>query len=200
MAVDFGDFDQLVLVREPVGIPLAKDLTVPEQIRKIMERKEIELVLLDGPPRLEGVTWDSRRSARVDEIVAFIMLNGPTTLRQLAIALWPDHPRPDNIATQMVSRTRKILGLDCEGKERLSVGNRAQPYIIHDVGCDWHRFEQLRALSEAASGDDQLTLLKAALSVVRSDPFEGARAKAFDWAADLCFDSRMRLMVSLRTD
>jgi LysM domain len=194
--VDFGDFDQLILVREPVGIPLAKDLTVPEQIQKIMERKEIELVLLDGPPRLEGVTWDSRRSARVDEIVAFIMLNGPTTLRQLAIALWPDHPRPDNIATQMVSRTRKILGLDCEGKERLSVGNRAQPYIIHDVGCDWHRFEQLRALSEAASGDDQLTLLKAALSVVRSDPFEGARAKAFDWAADLCFDSRMRLMVS----
>jgi hypothetical protein len=196
VVLDAMDFDQLVLVREPVGVRLAAGLTAPEQIDKIMERKEIELVLLDGPPRLEGVTWDARRAARVDEIVAFIALNGPTTVRQLALALWPDHASPNDIASQMVSRTRKILGLDSEGKERLSIGNRANPYVIHDVGCDWHRFEQLRVLAEASTGDDQLSLLKAALSVVRTDPFEGARAHAFDWAADHCFDSRMRLVIA----
>jgi hypothetical protein len=196
VAFDAMDFDQLVLVREPVGVPLAAGLSVPEQIDKIMERKEIELVLLDGAPRLEGVTWDARRAARVDEIVAFIALNGPTTVRQLALALWPDHASPNDIASQMVSRTRKILGLDADGKERLSIGNRANPYVIHDVGCDWHRFEQLRVLAESSTGDDQLSLLKAALSVVRTDPFEGARAHAFDWAADHCFDSRMRLVIA----
>jgi hypothetical protein len=79
-----GDFDQLVLVREPSGIPLAVGLTVSEQIDRIMERKPVELVLLDGPPRLEGVDWDPKKAPRADEIVAFLALNGPSTLRQLA--------------------------------------------------------------------------------------------------------------------
>ena len=43
-----GDFDQLVLVREPIGETLPPGLSTVEQIERIMQRKQIELVLLDG--------------------------------------------------------------------------------------------------------------------------------------------------------
>ena len=189
-------FDQLVLLREPVGERLPPGLTVAEQIDAIMKRKEIELVLLDGPPRLEGVCWDPKKAARADEIIAFIMLNGPSTLRQVALALWPDHPRPDKTASQQISRARSLLGQDNAGQSRLSVGNRAAPFVVHDVGCDWNRFEQLVELSRlAVHSPDKSKLLATALTLARSAPFIGARVNSFLWAADLCFDSRMRLKV-----
>ena len=192
-----GNFDQLVLLREPVGERLPAGLTVAEQIDAIMKRKEIELVLLDGPPRLEGVCWDPKKAARADEIIAFITVNGPSTLRQVALALWPDHPRPDKTASQQISRARHLLGEDADGRPRLSVGNRATPYVIHDVGCDWHRFLQLSELVDTRDDDHESgMLLRAALSLVRTAPFESARSKAFAWAADQCFDSRMRLEIA----
>jgi hypothetical protein len=192
-----GNFDQLVLLREPVGERLPAGLSVAEQIDAIMKRKEIELVLLDGPPRLEGVCWDPKKAARADEIIAFIMLNGPSTLRQVALALWPDHPRPDKTASQQISRARHLLGEDVDGRPRLSVGNRATPYVVHEVGCDWHRFEQLADIADTRDDDhERIVLLRAALSLVRTAPFESARSKAFAWAADQCFDSRMRLVIA----
>ena len=192
-----GGFDQLVLLREPVGERLPAGLTVAEQIDAIMKRKEIELVLLDGPPRLEGVCWDPKKAARADEIIAFIMLNGPSTLRQVALALWPDHPRPDKTASQQISRARHLLGADADGKPRLSIGNRASPFVIHDIGNDWLRFEQLAELSDAQYDNNQrIALLTTALSIVRAAPFESARSKSFTWASDQCFDSRIRLCIA----
>jgi LysM repeat protein len=191
-----GDFDQLVLVREPSGVPLAVGLTVSEQIDRIMERKPVELVLLDGPPRLEGVDWDPKKAPRADEIVAFLALNGPSTLRQLALALWPDHPRPDATATQQVSRARLLLGVAADGRQRINKGNRATPYLLHDVGCDWHRFEQLSDLADRACTEDRDAYLRAAISLARKPPFEGCRQKSFDWATDHCFDSRIRLRLA----
>jgi hypothetical protein len=61
-------------------------MTVSEQIDRIMQRKQVELVVLDGPPRLEGVCWDPKKAPRADEITTFLALNGPSTLRQLALA------------------------------------------------------------------------------------------------------------------
>jgi nucleoid-associated protein YgaU len=196
LSLAIGDFDQLVLVREPSGVPLADGLTVSEQIDRIMERKPVELVLLDGPPRLEGVDWDPKKAPRADEIVAFLALNGPSTLRQLALALWPDHPRPDATATQQVSRARLLLGVAADGRQRINKGNRATPYLLHDVGCDWHRFEQLADLADKANPDDRTSYVRAAMSLARKPPFEGCRQKSFDWASDHCFDSRIRLRLS----
>jgi hypothetical protein len=192
-----GDFDQLVLVREPAGVPLAAGLTVSEQIDRIMERKPVELVLLDGPPRIEGVCWDPKKAPRADEIVTFLALNGPSTLRQLALALWPDHPRPDDTATQQVSRARLLLGVAADGRQRINKGNRATPYVLHDVGCDWHRFEQLADLAEKADEDARSVYLRAARSLARKPPFEGCRHKSFEWTIDHCFDSRIRIGMGL---
>lgn len=192
---DLGDFDQLVLVTEPVGVHLPEGLTVSEQIDRIMQRKQVELVILDGPPRLEGVCWDPKKAPRADEIITFLALNGPSTLRQLALALWPDHARPDDTAAQQISRARNLLGTADDGRQRLNRGNRATPYLLHDVGCDWHRFEQLADLAEMAHADDRASYLRAAMSLARKPTFEGCRQKSFEWATDHCFDSRIRLRI-----
>ena len=194
-----GGFDQLRLIDEPPGETLPLGLTVAEQIDHIMRRRTIELVLLDGPPRLEGVTWNGKDAARADEIVAFLALNGPSTLSQVATALWPDKIRPGDPAKQMISRARKTLGANAEGQLRISAGSRAAPYRLTDVGCDWHRFEQLNHLAETENGQDRVRLLRTALSLVRTPPFDVSRPGAFYWAADQCFDSRMRLKISETT-
>ena len=119
-----GGFDQLRLIDEPPGETLPRGLTVAQQIDHIMRRRTVELVLLDGPPRLEGVTWNGKDAARADEIVAFLALNGPSTLSQVATALWPDKVRPGDPAKQMISRARKVLGTTAEGQLRISAAHR----------------------------------------------------------------------------
>ncbi len=179
--------------------PCLTGLSVSEQIEAIMRPRPIELVLLDGQPRLDGVIWDRKKAPRADEITAFLMLNGPSTLRQVALALWPDHPHPDNTASQTISKTRALLGQDEYGRPRLGVGNRAKPYEIRDVGCDWTRFEQLVDLARHRP-DDEAGLLRAALTLVRRAPFETTRVRSFDWATDHCFDSRMRIRIATAAD
>ena len=192
-------FDQLRLIDEPPGEAPPPNLTVAEKIDHIMRRRTVELVLLDGPPRLEGVTWNGKDAARADEIVAFLALNGPSTLSQVATALWPDKVRPGDPAKQMISRARKLLGITAEGQLRISAGSRAAPYRLTDVGCDWHRFEQLFCLADTEEAEDRPRLLRTALSLVRTPPFDVSRPGAFHWAADQCFDSRMRLKISEAT-
>ena len=82
------------------------------------------------------------------------------------------------------------------GHHRISAGSRSAPYRLVDVGCDWHRFEQLCRLAVTEDEDDRSRLLRAALSLVRTPPFDVSRPGAFHWASDLCFDSRMRLKIS----
>jgi LysM domain len=194
---DEHGFDQLVLIREPAGVPLNDAMTVEQKIDAIMQRKGVELVLLDGQPRIEGIVASLKQAARSDEIVTFLALNGPSTIRQVAVALWPEKMNPGDSARQMLSRARFMLGADESKRQRLSLGTRSAPYSLHDVGCDWHRFEQLVALAgQSKIDDDKVTLLRAALTLVRSAPFESLRANSFHWASDQCFDTRMRLAIS----
>jgi hypothetical protein len=176
------------------------ELPMASRIERIMQPKQIELVLLDGAPRLEGIAWDRKKAPRADEIVTFLVLNGPSTLQQVAAALWPDHTRPGNTASQTISKTRALLGHDENGEARLRVGKRATPYEIHDIGCDWLRFEQLTQLAQTSPADDEPGLLTAALALVRRAPFEATRVRSFDWASDHCFDSRMRVQIGAASD
>jgi hypothetical protein len=192
-------FDQMMLLPEPHPDTPPAELSVAEKINHIMRRRPVELVLLNGPPRLEGITWNGKDAARVDEIVAFLALNGPSTLSQVATAIWPEKVRPGDTAKQLICRARKTLGLTAEGNPRITAGSRSAPYRLTDVGCDWHRFEQLCTLAETEPTEDRSRLLQTALSLVRTPPFEAARTGAFHWASDICFDSRMRLKISEAT-
>ena len=90
-------------------------------------------------------------------------------------------------------------GTTDEGQLRISAGSRAAPYRLTDFGCDWHLFEQLCTLADTEDADDRNRLLRTALSLVRTPPFDVSRPGAFHWAADQCFDSRMRLKISEAT-
>lgn len=165
--------------------------SIDELIAEILQPEDVELVLLDEIPRLEGVTWNGKQAARADEVVAFLAVHGPATPRQLGEAFWPGRRNTAQQVSQAVSRTRAVLG-NSDGHPRLTVARRNAPYELVGVGCDWKRFERLVHLADRRPAD-AAAVLEAALSLVRGAPFAARRERSFEWAADLGYESTMRL-------
>ncbi len=164
-----------------------------ELIAEILTPQDVELILLDEVPRLEGVTHNGKNAARADEVVAFLALHGPACPRQVGEALWPGRRNSAEQVSQAVSRTRTILG-NMDGRPRLVPARRNAPYRLEGVGCDWTRFRDLARLA-GARPDDEVLCLAAALELVVGSPFAGRRERAFEWVADLGYESDLRLSI-----
>ncbi len=164
-----------------------------ELIAEILAPQDVELILLDEVPRLEGVAHNGKNAARADEVVAFLALHGPACPRQVGEALWPGRRNSAEQVSQAVSRTRTILG-NHDGRPRLVPARRNAPYRLEGVGCDWTRFRDLTRLA-GARPDDEVLCLAAALELVIGSPFAGRRERAFEWVADLGYESDLRLAV-----
>ena len=48
-----------------------------------------------------------------------------------------------------------MLGVSVDGHLRINAGTRSAPYRLTDVGCDWHRIEQLCTLAETDDPNDE---------------------------------------------
>ncbi len=164
-----------------------------ELIAEILAPQDVELILLDEVPKLIGVTQNGKNAARADEVVAFLALHGPACPRQVGEALWPGRRNTAEQVSQAVSRTRTILG-NVEGRPRLVPARRNAPYRLEGVGCDWTRFRTLTRLADARP-HDELKCLTAALELVAGSPFAGRRERAFEWVADLGYESDVRLAI-----
>ena len=180
------------------GAPSSNELPRPvdEVIVEIMKPKPIELFLLGSAPRLEGVERNGKPASRADEIVAFIALHGPACPRELGEALWPGKRNMSQQVTQATSRARTILGVFDVDHPRLSAARRNAPYELHDVGCDWHRFQQLVAESNRRAQPEAAILLKAALALVTGTPFGQRRERSFEWAADSGYQMEIALAIA----
>ncbi len=55
------------------------------------------------------------------------------------------------------------------------------------------------ALADTEQPQGRASLIKAALSLVRTPPFDASRPGAFHWASDLCFERRMRIKINEAT-
>ena len=78
----------------------------------------------------------------------------------------PDHPKPADAVRQIITRTRRRLGLASDGQEYIIHAGNGQ-YVLHpDASLDWSRFRELVASGQA---DD----LRAAVSLINGQPFTG---------------------------
>jgi hypothetical protein len=177
-----------------VDVPSIDDTrSTDDLIAEILKPTDVELILLDEVPRLEGVTHNGKNAARADEVVAFLVLHGPACPRQVGEALWPGRRNTAEQVSQAVSRTRTLLG-DVNGRPRLVPARRNAPYRLEGVGCDWTRFQALTRLADARPMDE-LRCLKAALDLVKGSPFAGRRERAFEWVGDLGYETNVRIAI-----
>ncbi len=105
------------------------------------------------------------------ELVLALALAAPAGLSNSALRSLlgadPDHPKPADAVRQIITRTRRRLGLASDGQEWIIHAGNGQ-YILHpDVSLDWSQFRELVASGHA---DD----LRAAVSLINGQPFTGS--------------------------
>jgi DNA-binding SARP family transcriptional activator len=95
----------------------------------------------------------------------------------------------------VISRGRAVLGYGANGKERLVL--TPQGYrLTREVTSDWARFEKHVSMARALRGQEAAGHLRAALELVRGEPFGGAMASQFfEWVASEHLDMTMAAKV-----
>jgi DNA-binding SARP family transcriptional activator len=105
------------------------------------------------------------------ELVLALALAAPAGLSNSALCAIlgadPDHPKPADAVRQIITRTRRRLGLARDGTQYIVHAGNGQ-YLLHpDATLDWTRFRELTATGRA---DD----LRAAVSLIAGQPFSGS--------------------------
>lgn len=133
-----------------------------------------------------GVTMQPSHQRQATELVAFLALHPGATGADISAAMWPG--RAPNLQTRRsaVSRARRWLGVDADGRNHLPlvVGSEEDAadgdgYRLRGVTTDWAQFLELVGDNAATA---PLADLKAALSLVRGRPFADAKATKYVWA------------------
>jgi DNA-binding SARP family transcriptional activator len=105
------------------------------------------------------------------ELVLALALAAPAGLSNSALCTIlgpdPDHPKPADAVRQIITRTRRRLGLAGDGQEYIIHAGNGH-YLLHpDVSLDWSRFRQL---VDTGLADD----LRAAVALISGQPFTGS--------------------------
>ena len=162
-----------------------------ELIRSLTQRPWVRLlgpVALQnaaGAPPVTPQTNEVNNSAvnRATELVAYLTLHPGASAEQFHAAFWPGRdPRGKTAASNrngLTTRTRKWLGTAPDGTPYFPhVG--AHGYRLHDdVVTDWHIFLELVGDSFVAAPTARL---RAALDLVRGQPFAGVKERFYGWA------------------
>src|SRR5207244_3899993 len=120
---------------------------------------------------------------KVTEIVVYLGVHGrPVTGEVLRTALWPDGVS-DGTFRSALSRSRRSLGRDRDGRDHLSTVEEGRYRLGPAVACDWVRF---RALVTKARGVAEpmaaMGYYRDALELVRGTPFAEVMPNSFGWA------------------
>ena len=124
-------------------------------------------------------------SRRALDLVAYLAFHPEGADRdQLRAHLWPpDDPPSESTVANTVSRARKALGVDDDGKPYLP---RVTPKGIYrlrpEVSTDVARFESLVAAARSDASEQGRQQLQAALELVRGTPFTGGAVDMYRWA------------------
>ena len=123
------------------------------------------------------------------ELVLALALHSPVGLSSSALCgllgADADHPRPADSVRQLITRTRRRLGLAADGRECI-IHLGSGIYALHEsVRLDWADFSALarRGRAGRAAAD-----LRAALDLVRGEPFAGC----YYWWIDIALVETMR--------
>jgi DNA-binding SARP family transcriptional activator len=161
---------------------------------------------MEGEVRVLGpveVTWangDASPPDRASVLAAVVSYLGthddhPVPAERLQEAIWPlldDDPSgdvragavKDTTLRSTVSRARKALGKDSQGRHHLPAARVGAYQLGPRYKCDWTEFRRLVAAARTAPASEAIELYRQALDKVRGRPFEDAPAPWFTWADD----------------
>jgi DNA-binding SARP family transcriptional activator len=161
--------------------------------RQPPEMGDAEICIL-GPVDVRGgdsgALGPSRRTAALAVLAYVAAHERPVSADELASALWPLDTSKDNLGgpqrktvMNVISRARALVGYGPGGRERLA--HSAQGYqLTSDVTCDWSRFGKLVSMARSQAPPEAALLLRAALELVRGEPFSGfLSSQFFEWVA-----------------
>ncbi len=150
--------------------PVAPQSWLPEHVAPLGSATPTRLdVKILGPFTITGAA--EQLQPKQAELVLALALAAPAGLSNSALCSMlgadPDHPKPADAVRQIITRTRRRLGLASDGQEFIVHAGNGQ-YVLHpDASLDWTRFRELVALGRA---DD----LRAAISLINGQPFTGS--------------------------
>jgi DNA-binding SARP family transcriptional activator/nucleoid-associated protein YgaU len=158
----------------------------------VVEVPAVEIRFL-GPVDVVGGDMDALSSSRIMAalgLLAYLAAHPrPISADELAGALWPLDATNDNFGgpqrktvMNVVSRARSVLGYGVNGKERIVLTPRGYR-LAGEVGSDWDRFRKHVSVAHGLGGSAEARdHLRAALELVRGEPFGGVLASQFfEW-------------------
>lgn len=124
------------------------------------------------------------------ELAAYLHLNPGRSPEEVSRALGgPRGPWSRSTRASNMSRLRAWFGRDGQGNVYVPTQGQGQLYTLTGVRCDWDRFQTLakRGLAHLNGSDRERGIadLRAALALVRGQPFAGAGPTSYVWAEHL---------------
>lgn len=177
---------------DPPTTPWAAAPADPKRVhlRSVSEQPVVEVRVL-GPLEVAGITLDeARRSARTEELIAFLALHPDRVSReQLVAALWRGGATDESV-TAALRRTRDWLGADPHTHQPLLSGGDDGPWRLSgSVRLDWAEFQTLvlRGLH-----DD----LSQALALIRGSLLAGRPRGRYAWLARMTVEYDVPVLVA----
>ncbi|WP_419924516.1 LysM peptidoglycan-binding domain-containing protein [Candidatus Poriferisocius sp.] len=161
--------------------PIPTDLEITPGFEQ--ELTEVEVRVLGSVEVLGAAQpFASRRAL---DLVAYLAFHPEGADRdQLRAHLWPpDDPPSESTLANTISRARKALGVNEEGRPYLPrVTPKGTYRLLPEVGTDVARFEALVSAARVDAGNRGRQRLQAALELVRGTPFTGGTGNMYRWA------------------
>lgn len=154
-----------------------------EAVASIMKTRPIEVRVLGAVPAVTGLAEEPR--AKIEAVVVYVAFHRSMPSDRIRKVFWPTSVSRGT-SDNAIAETRRLLGHNSEGESRLPLATNTGRFELDDeVGCDWHRFQQLVALSKAgAAPADEIACLEAALKLVEGQPGAEAPTKLYRWFTD----------------
>jgi nucleoid-associated protein YgaU/DNA-binding SARP family transcriptional activator len=174
--------DEVPLSQIPVPDAVVDDVEdddAPTLARVATLRPPLLRVL--GPVTMEvasGITLPGIEARRATELVAYLAFHPGAGEDELRAALWPTRRHGTKEVRGLVSRARRWLGTDADGREHLPRTD-ASGFRLHGVDTDWSRFLGLVGEDVTAVRTDRLLT---ALDLVRGPVFQGIPPRGYAWA------------------
>jgi len=132
-----------------------------------------------GPVTVEGTS--GALSAKGVELVAYLACHRAGARDdQIQAAVWPERLLTSQSWATRVSVTRRALGRDPEGQPRLLRFRAHVGRLAPSLGCDLDELDDALRSATAAQPPEVMRRLRAALALVRGQPF--AAPRGYEWA------------------
>lgn len=181
-AEEVGDAARLVAVAADGGdVAPVVDLEVRPKAPTTAEASHDVMVRVLGPVEIDDWALPIGRHRHLAELVAYLATHdGPVSGEALRCACWSTDIGYDTFK-QTMSRARKHLGTDTEGRPHLAHAEAGSYRLGPGVGCDWVIFQGLVRSAERAAPPEAIDLYRRALELVRGEPFAHVAPQTYVW-------------------